>query len=162
MPFGVFKNGLLPKALPLSQRAGGSTEPYSSVSTKKKTRNSRKIATEDWERVGTDIMSKGCTWTVYVSQRAQTGEEWILGWTHKEHSHSANLDPFTFAVHKAKKPGYLKAVKQAEAHRGAASYSTSSKMLPKQGLPVLTKKEYYNSVRRQMRAGDLLDKKTLW
>jgi hypothetical protein len=102
---------------------------FNCIHHRKKTRNTCKTATEDRERLETAIMAKGCTWAVYVSQRAQTGDEWILGWTHKEHSHSANPDPFTFAPHKTKKPGYVEAVEKAKVHRGAASYSTSSKML---------------------------------
>jgi hypothetical protein len=122
---------------------------------RKKTKNCRKTPTEDRQRISTAIKAKGCIWTVYVSQRAQTGDEWILGWTHNEHSHNANPDPFTLDAHKSKKPGYLKAVEQAEVHRGAASYSISSKMLRKQGLPVLTKKEYYNLCRKADEGGKL-------
>ena len=122
---------------------------------KKKTRNSWKTATEDRERLSTATMAKGCTWSVYVSQRAATQDAWILGWTHKEHSHNPNPDPFTFAAHKAKKPGYRKAVDKASVHCRAASYSTSSKLLRKEGLPVLTAKEYYNLCRKADTGGKL-------
>lgn len=109
---------------------------------KKKTRNSRKTATEDQKRLGTAMMAKDCTWSVYVSQRAATQDAWILGWTHEEHSHTPNPDPFTFAAHKSKKSGYREAINKALIHHRAASYSTSSRLLRKEGLPVLTAKEY--------------------
>ena len=122
---------------------------------RKGTRNTRKTATEDRERLETSIKAKGCTWAVYVSQQAQTGDEWILGWTHKEHSHNPNPDPFTFPPHKTKKPGYLEAVEKSKVHCGTASYTISSKMLRKEGLPVLTKKEYYNLCRKAEGGGRL-------
>jgi hypothetical protein len=120
-----------------------------------KTRNSRKTATEDRERVSTAIKAKGCTWTVYVSQRAATKEAWVLGWTHTEHTYNFNPDPFTFASHKAKKPGYLKAVARATVYRGAASHSISSKLLQKEGLPTLTAKDYYNLCKKADGGGKL-------
>jgi hypothetical protein len=128
---------------------------------KKKTRNSRKTVTEDRKRLGTAIMVKGYTWSVYVSQRAATQDAWILGWTHEDHSHTPNPDPFTFAAHKAKKPGYREAVDKALVHRGAASYSTSSRLLRKEGLPVLTAKEYYNLCRKADTGGKLTNQQEI-
>jgi hypothetical protein len=125
---------------------------------RKKTRNTRKTLTEDRERVSTAIRAKGCTWTVYVSQREKTKEAWILGWAHQEHCHNPNPDPFTYDQHKTKKPGYLEAVTKATVHNGVAPFSTSSKMLQKEGLPVLTKKEYYNLSRKPAGEGGRLTK----
>jgi mannose/fructose/N-acetylgalactosamine-specific phosphotransferase system component IID len=45
----------------------------------KKTCNTRKTLTEDCKQVLTAIRAKGCTWTVYVSQREKMKEVWILG-----------------------------------------------------------------------------------
>ena len=128
---------------------------------RKKTRNSRKIVTKDRERISTAIKAKGYIWTVYVSQRAATQDAWILGWTHTKHCHNPNPDPFTFAAHKAKKPGYHEAVDKASVHRGAASYSTSSKLLRKEGLPVLTGKEYYNLCRKADTGGKLTNQQEI-
>ena len=106
-------------------------------------------------------MAKGCTWSVYVSQRAATQDAWMLRWTHKEHSHTPNPDPFTFAAHKAKKPGYRKAVDKALVHRGAVSYSTSSRLLHKEGLLVLTTKEYYSLCRKADIGGKLTNQQEI-
>jgi hypothetical protein len=75
------------------------------------------------------IRAKGFTWAVYVSQREETKEAWILGWTHCEHCHNPNPDLFTYDQHKTKKPRYLEAVAKATVHNGVAPFSTSSKML---------------------------------
>jgi Transcription factor AFT len=52
---------------------------FQCVHHKKKTRNYRKLTEEDRERVETTTKAKECKWTVYVSQRKSTGNQWILG-----------------------------------------------------------------------------------
>jgi hypothetical protein len=121
----------------------------------KKTRNSRKTSLGDRERLDTKTRTKGCIWRLYVSQRQRTGDQWILGWTREEHNHDLNPDPFSYDQHKGKKKGYAKAVEQARIHRGEASYTTSAKLLQKEGLADLSRKDFYNLNRKQEIGGQL-------
>ena len=89
---------------------------FQCVHHKKKTRNTRKTDLEGRERLGTQTRAKGCTWQVYISQRKKTGALWILGWTHHEHNHLANPDPFSYDQHKAKKPGFASSIQRATMH----------------------------------------------
>jgi hypothetical protein len=115
----------------------------------KRTRNSRKTSLEDRERLDTTTRTKGCIWGLYISQRKGTGDQWILGWTREEHNHDLNPDPFSYDQHKSRKKGYAKAVEQAKIHRGEASYITSAKLLQKEGLADLSRKDFYNLNRKQ-------------
>jgi len=45
----------------------------------KKTRNWRKTALEERERVEAKSMAKGCKWAIYISQRKDSGNKFILG-----------------------------------------------------------------------------------
>jgi Transcription factor AFT len=131
---------------------------FECVHHKKKTKNCRKTATEDRQRVCTATRAKDCKWGVYVSQRKSTKKEWILGWSHKHHSHHLNPDPFSFEQHEDKCPGFVEALARATVHRGVASYSTSLKMLQKEGLLDLTAKKYYGLLRKADREGETLTK----
>jgi len=88
------------------------------------------------EIVEKTIRAKSCKWGVYISQRKQTGDTWILVWTHNHHSHHPNPNTFSHSQYTAKKPRYIKALARASVHSGVASYTTSSKMLRKEGLRV--------------------------
>jgi Transcription factor AFT len=52
---------------------------FECVHHKKKTKNYRKTATEDRQRISTATRAKDCKWGVYVSQQKDRGKEWILG-----------------------------------------------------------------------------------
>jgi hypothetical protein len=125
---------------------------------RQKTRNTRRIALENRVRLGTRTRAKGCTWTMYVSQRKTTGKLWILGWTHQGHSHDMNPNPFSYDQHKNKNPGYANAIERAITHRGIASYSASLNMLRKEGLPGLSKADFYNIGRKDGKNTGILTK----
>jgi hypothetical protein len=95
---------------------------------------------------------------VYVSQRQATRKEWILGWSHKDYSYYLNLDPFSFEQHEEKRPGFVEALARATVHCGVATYSTSLKMLWKEGLLDITAKKYYSLSRKADREGEALTK----
>jgi hypothetical protein len=83
---------------------------------------------------------------------------WILGWTHHKHSHPANPDPFSYDQHKAKKPGFASSIQQAIIHCGAVSYTSSLKMLRKEGLPGLSALDFYNLNRKNEKETERLTK----
>ena len=121
----------------------------------KKTRNTRKTKLEDRERVQTKTKAKGCLWSIYISIRKETGQNWILGWTHNKHNHSLTPDPFTYDEHKEKRKGYSLAIQRASIHRGTASFATSARLLRKEGLLGLTRKDFYNLNQRERQGGKL-------
>jgi hypothetical protein len=116
------------------------------------------MASEDRERVETAIRAKSCKWGVYISQRKQTGDTWIQGWTNNHHSHHPNPNAFSYDQHTAKKPRYTEALARASVYSGAALYATFSKMLRKEGLLTITRKKYYSINRKLEGEGGRLTK----
>jgi hypothetical protein len=131
---------------------------FECVHHKKKTKNCRKTMTEDRQQISTATRTKNCKWGVYVSQRKDRGKEWILGWSNAVHSHHLNPDPFSYEQHKGKRIGFSKAITRATVQRGVASYSTSLKMLRKEGLLDITTKKFYSLLRRADKEGEAFTK----
>ena len=65
-----------------------------------------------------------------------------------------NPDPFQYTAHKARYPGYAKAVALSTPHRGVLFYKQSAVVLSKHGLR-LNKQTFYNLERRQGQGGKL-------
>ena len=117
------------------------------------TRNTRKKAEDEWARAGTKTKAAGCKFTIYISQRKKEGGKWMIGWTHREHNHPMNLDPFTYVAHRDKRLGHSAAVAAALPMRGVISYEKVNRILQNQGLQ-LPKKEFCN-LERQSGKGQL-------
>ena len=111
------------------------------------TRNTRKKEEDERARAGTKTKASGCKFTIYISQRKKEGGKWMIGWTHREHNHPMNPDPFTYVAHRDKRPGHSAAVAAALPMRGVISYKKVSRILQNQGLQ-LPKKEFYNLERQ--------------
>jgi hypothetical protein len=108
---------------------------------KDKTKNWRKTAEADRERVETKTQSRGCKFGLYVSKQKRLEGRWAIGSTCLEHNHAPNPDPFQYIQHRDKKPGYFQAVQLATSYRGTLSYSQSAEILQKDNLE-LGRREY--------------------
>jgi hypothetical protein len=100
----------------------------------KRTRNTRRTAEADWERVQKQTQSRGCPFALYVSEQKRLGGGWAIGSTCLEYNHPPNPDPFQYIQHRSKRPGHAQAVVAATAHCGVISYSESAEILRKEGL----------------------------
>jgi hypothetical protein len=116
---------------------------------KKETRNTRRTAEEDRQRVGTFVRGTGCKAYYYVSLQKKQGDQWIFCWGKTtEHNHLFTPDPFSLIPHRSRRPGYLQAKQVAEVHRGVIGFKASSSILEKMGLE-MTRMEWYNLLRKR-------------
>jgi hypothetical protein len=65
------------------------------------------------------------------------------------HNHAPNPDPFQFHEHQDQRPGWAAALAAGSVHRGLISYKDHAALLKKSGLPELSKKKYYNLLRKE-------------
>ena len=123
-----------------------SSEPdrvkYACVHKGDSTRNWPGTALEDRKRLETHTNALGCKWRAYISQRKGAGGRWVFGWTHKEHNHDGNPDPFSLPQHKDKQHRYGESVARAVVHRGTTSYTASTNLLRREDLPILSLDDY--------------------
>ena len=130
-----------------------STKPkrvvYHCTHHKKETRNTRKTAEADRERVQTQTQARGCQFSLYISKTQRLDGQWAIGSTCLHHNHAPNPDPFHYTQHWKKKLGHAQAVALATAHRGVISYTASAEILQKEGLELSNRKEFYNLERRE-------------
>ena len=66
--------------------------------------------------------SSGCKFAMYISYRKKINS-WGIGYTHCEHNHAMNPDPFSYNTHRSRRVGYDIAVELAKGLRGEVSYS---------------------------------------
>lgn len=67
-----------------------------------------------------------------------------LDWSKDEHTHDPTKDSFIYHLHKDKQLNYAPVIARSVVHRGTAPYTTSAKLLRTEGLPVLSKEDFYN------------------
>ena len=73
---------------------------------------------------------------------------WAIGYTHREHNHSMNPDPFSYIIHRSRRCGHDKAVELARGLRGEVSYNKAKAIFQNHDLNI-ERKEYYNLTRRE-------------
>jgi hypothetical protein len=116
---------------------------------KKTTKNSRKTAEADRQRVQTQTQARGCQFSLYISKTQQSDDQWAIRSTCLHHNHAPNPDPFQYIQHRKKRPGHARAVALATSHRGVISYTASAEILQKEGLELSNRKEFYNLERKE-------------
>lgn len=78
---------------------------------------------------------------MYISFRRAI-ETWTIGYTHREHNHEMNPDPFQYVVHRNRRVGNSKAVEIAAGLRGEISYRKAQRILKNHDLEI-GRKEFY-------------------
>lgn len=84
---------------------------------------------------------------MYISYRKKINN-WAIGYTHREHNHPMNPDPFSYIIHRSRRCGHDKAVELARGLRGEVSYKKAKAILQNHDLNI-ERKEYYNLTRRE-------------
>jgi hypothetical protein len=116
---------------------------------KTETRNTRKTAEEDRQRVETHVRGTGCLYGVYISVQKKYGGQWVFGYSkHTDHNHPPSPDPFQLLPHRHRRPGFKQALQIASTHRGTIGFAASSDILSKMGLE-LDRKAFYNLQRKE-------------
>ena len=73
---------------------------------------------------------------------------WVIGYTHREHNHPMNPDPFSYIIHQSRRCGHDKTVELARGLRREVSYKKAKATLQNHDLNI-ERKEYYNLTRRE-------------
>ena len=84
---------------------------------------------------------------MYISYRKKING-WAIGYTHGEHNHAMNPDPFSYNTHRSRRIGYDKAVELAKGLRGEVSYKKAKAILKNHEL-IMECKEFYNLTRKE-------------
>lgn len=84
---------------------------------------------------------------MYISYRKKINS-WAIGYTHREHNHAMNPDPFSYNTHRSRRVGYDKAVELAKGLRGEVSYRKAKAILKNHDLK-MERKEFYNLTRKE-------------
>ncbi len=128
---------------------------FSCIHHGKATRNSRNTAEEDRVRVATHVRQTNYKFEVYVSIQKRRGGQWIFGYSkHVIHNHPPAIDPFTLPPHIQRRPSLQKSKEIAGYMRGTVGFADAKEVLENQGLPDLSRKQYYN-LQRKMEEGML-------
>ena len=115
---------------------------------KKVTKNSRKLKEEERKRVQTRTQANDCKFSLVISFEEQLGC-WKIRSKNLEHNHAPNPDPFQYHQHRDKIPGRVAAIALATAHRGVITYKDSMAIIGNEGLPKLSKTEFWNLQRKE-------------
>jgi hypothetical protein len=115
---------------------------------KSKTRNTRKVAEEDRQRANTRTQADGCKFSMVISYQKDLGS-WVIRSKHLEHNHAPNPDPFQYHQHRDKIPNRIATLAIATTHRGVVGYREHAAIVEKEGLPKLTKREFWNLQRKE-------------
>ena len=89
----------------------------------------------------------GCKFSMYISYRKKI-KSWAIGYTHREHNHAMNPDPFSYNIHRSQRVGFNKAVELAKGLRGEVSYKKAKAILKNHDLK-MERKEFYNLTRKE-------------
>ena len=84
---------------------------------------------------------------MYISYRKKIND-WAIGYTHREHNHPMNPDPFSYIIHRSCRCGHDKAVELARGPWGEFFYKKVKAILQNHDLNI-ERKEYYNLIRRE-------------
>jgi hypothetical protein len=66
---------------------------------KKKTKNSRKTAEADRQRVQTQTQARGCQFSIYISKTQKANDQWAIRSTCLHHNNAPNPDPFQYVCY---------------------------------------------------------------
>lgn len=84
---------------------------------------------------------------MYLSFRKKLNS-WVIGYTHREHNHPMNPDPFSYTVHRSRRVGQGKAIELARGLRGEVSYKKATRILKNHDLHI-ERREFCNLTRTE-------------
>lgn len=72
----------------------------------------------------------------------------VIGYTHREHNHPMNPDPFSYIVHRLRRVGQGKAIELVRGLQGEVSYKKATRILKNHDLHI-ERREFYNLTRTE-------------
>ncbi len=83
----------------------------------------------------TKLSVLGCRFSMYLSYRKKINY-WAIGYSHREHNHPMNPDPFSDFVHRIRRIRHDKALELAKGLRGKVSYNKVTGILKNHDLKI--------------------------
>jgi hypothetical protein len=132
------------------ESAKGDRTQFRCIHHQKQTRNTRKTAEADRQRVETSTQARGCPFSLYISRQKRLGDRWAVGFNLEklQHNHALNPDALMYIFHRSKRPSYSEALELASDLRGVVGYSAASQVLKKKGWEI-DWKQFYNLLRKE-------------
>ena len=121
------------------------------------TRDYRELG-EERKRKG-KILAKSSKFAMYISFRKRT-KDWRIGYTHRDHSHPPNPDPFQYDEHVDKRPIHYESLTLGRTLIEDVPYSQAARVLAKSNLS-LTQNQYNNLRKRDKGLNSLTRKEQL-